>query len=304
MKQDFPSDRYEIILVWDATEIAIEKFCRQHAIKTLIEPSPSIGAKMIRGIIESKGEIVCFLNDDDLFFPSKLKTVFEEFNKDSEIVYVHNNSIRINAEGKIISDQVSNISENILITKGNINRRFLKEAHSRYLFFNDSSISIRKERFILFKDYISRIEGAQDNIFFYIAAMEGGKLLFLNQSLTYFRLHNAGTSYKNNIDNYVNLMKRRFRSFLLLSDFFFDKYKTQDLSDAIYSDMKSTYFQLKLLCINSYLSDIDEKPITKNKEKNTFIMTRGRLILVLLFLISKLNKSFAKRAFLFAINKF
>ena len=130
LKQDFPADQYEIILVWDATEIVIEKYCREHAIKTLIEPSPSIGAKMMRGIIESRGEIICFLDDDDLFYPSKLKIIQEEFKKDSEITYIHNNSIRINAEGKIISNQVSEISKNIIITKDLMNRRFLKMANN------------------------------------------------------------------------------------------------------------------------------------------------------------------------------
>lgn len=304
LKQDFPADQYEIILVWDATEIVIEKYCREHGIKTLIEPSPSIGAKMMRGIIESRGEIICFLDDDDLFYPSKLKIIQEEFKKDSEITYIHNNSIRINAEGKIISNQVSEISKNIIITKDLMNRRFLKMAIPSYLFFNDSSISIRKEHFEIFKNYISRTEAASDNILFYLAAMGGGKLLFLNEPLTYFRLHSTGVSYQHNINSYPNLMNRRYRSFLLLSDPFFDRYKTKDISDAIYSETKSVYLQLRLLCIDPSLSDVEKTTTTKISEKNNFIMTRGRLILIILFLLSKLNQRFAKRVFLYAISKF
>ncbi|ADB86739.1 glycosyltransferase family A protein [Saccharolobus islandicus] len=50
--------------------------------KALYFQNTWLSAKLAKGIEEAKGDIICFLDDDDLFKPTKLERVDKIFEED------------------------------------------------------------------------------------------------------------------------------------------------------------------------------------------------------------------------------
>ena len=82
----------------------------------------SIGKKLLLGINASHSEILFLLEDDDYFFPKKIKTILPFFT-DANVGYVHNN-VEVANDGKEIQQRWPRGSQNGGDTeKAWINRR-------------------------------------------------------------------------------------------------------------------------------------------------------------------------------------
>ena len=57
--------------------------------KNIVTKEEPLGAKIVKGVEESRGEVVSFLKDDDLWLPQKLEIVKQVF-KDKDVIYYHN----------------------------------------------------------------------------------------------------------------------------------------------------------------------------------------------------------------------
>jgi hypothetical protein len=64
-------------------------------VRNIIVKEEPIGAKIVKGVEGTRGEIVSFLEDDDLWLPQKLGTVKQVF-KDNKVIYSHNNFYNFN----------------------------------------------------------------------------------------------------------------------------------------------------------------------------------------------------------------
>ncbi|WP_048810110.1 glycosyltransferase family 2 protein [Candidatus Methylacidiphilum infernorum] len=85
LQQDFPQDSYEIIVVDDGStddtpQIIREKY--SHLVKYVYKTNEGQASAFNRGFEESKGELICFLDGDDFWHPTKLSTlwkIYKEF---------------------------------------------------------------------------------------------------------------------------------------------------------------------------------------------------------------------------------
>ena len=141
----------------------IDKFIEENNIKNILMEG-SIGEFLYKGIEESKGEIISFLDDDDLFYNTKLEHVYNLF-KNMDIVYYHNGPQFINDSSEIINK--TNTSPD----------------------FNISCISIRKDMLPLI--ILREITMAQDLLIYYISLDSNKKIIYDNILLTYYRFHST-----------------------------------------------------------------------------------------------------------------
>ena len=74
----------------------------------------SIGKKLLLGINASHSEILFLLEDDDYFFPKKIKTILPFFT-DANVGYVHNN-VEVANDGKVFTETVERIDPSWLRT--------------------------------------------------------------------------------------------------------------------------------------------------------------------------------------------
>ena len=245
LKQTIDKDSYEIIVIKDYLNQAIDEFLTINRVRTLYTEEKGVFPKAILGIKSSFGKILCFLDDDDQFVSSKLSCVLSLFANDTDLVYLHNNFIPMNSS----SDR-------------------LKFKNSDYD-FNSSCISIRKD--IINLDKIDDLKALIDT-FYYLSAIESNKkVLIIKKKLT---IYNVGNSVTNSIDSdlpeiqvkrsdlyiradlAVNLMLEKFKNELTIKKL--QAYKVQLEINRYFLNLKSSGFPQLVLFLR-YAS----KPITR-----------------------------------------
>ncbi|AAT42890.1 glycosyltransferase [Picrophilus oshimae] len=80
LNQTLSKEKYEIIVIKNYNDDNIDEFLNKNNIKNIIMDG-TIGEYLYKGINESKGDIISFLDDDDLFFNNKLEYVYNLFKK-------------------------------------------------------------------------------------------------------------------------------------------------------------------------------------------------------------------------------
>jgi len=56
---------YEIIVVINFEDERIDKFLEEHNVRNIVTKEEPLGARIIKGVEESRGEVVSFLEDGD-----------------------------------------------------------------------------------------------------------------------------------------------------------------------------------------------------------------------------------------------
>jgi Glycosyltransferases, probably involved in cell wall biogenesis len=129
LNQTLPKDEYEIIVVKNFEDERIDKFLEEHNVRNIIVKEEPLGAKIVKGVEESRGEVVSFLEDDDLWLPQKLDIVKQVF-KDKDVIYYHNDfynftdrinidavNIKFTTKGRLRRLKASDIKDFIWICK-------------------------------------------------------------------------------------------------------------------------------------------------------------------------------------------
>ncbi len=167
LNQTLSKDKYEIIVVKNYNDDEIDEFINKNDIISIFSDNKSLSLKLYEALKIAKGDVISFLDDDDLFFNNKLEYVYNLFNNKA-LVYYHNKFIMINKNGDII-------------------KRKAKAPD-----YNMSSISIKKD--VINMDYLRIIKRAVDT-FMYLCALESGKKIIVNKmELTHYRYHSSASN--------------------------------------------------------------------------------------------------------------
>ena len=162
LNQTLSKDKYEIIVVKNYNDDEIDEFISKNNIKSILSNNKLV---ILDGIKYSRGNILSFLEDDDLFLNNRLEYVYNLFNNDNNLVYYHNKAQFINKDNKNI-------------------KNMYKEPD-----FNVSCISIKKE--IININNFAKIYSSADT-FMYLSALESNKKIISNKSiLSCYRVHNS-----------------------------------------------------------------------------------------------------------------
>ncbi|MEM3812087.1 MAG: glycosyltransferase [Candidatus Aenigmatarchaeota archaeon] len=168
---------YEIIVIKNFNDNEIDNYILENNIKE-INMDGGIESFFNAAIVESHGNIISFLDDDDLFTKDKLEYIYNNFT--DKVAYIHNNYIAINKNGSEID--------------------FMNKA----IDFNMSCISIRKD--IINKNF-SKITIMPDT-FLYLSAIGNGKIIKTKKVLTYYRIHDNNLSIPNSREEWKKNTER------------------------------------------------------------------------------------------------
>jgi len=200
LTQTLDKNKYEIIVISNVD------LPEREGVKITKSKDPTLGGKVVEGILNSEGEIISLLEDDDLFSTNKLEVVYVTF-KRYNISLFHNEMYFIDENG--------NRRESLEKKREETVRKYIREDPVSYTFlkrnltdkiklsFNNSSISFRKKALLPYLDYIKDIKHlGLDTIIFFLAAYKNN--LFLSpQKLTCYRVHTSNAS-KLFIDGKIN----------------------------------------------------------------------------------------------------
>jgi len=198
--QTLDKSKYEVLVVTNMNLLERE------GVRIIKSNERNLGAMIAQGILNSEGEIVSLLDDDDLFLPNKLEVLYNVFNK-YNISLFHNEMFFIDDNGNRIERLERNREKAV--------RKYLREEPVSYTFlrknlidkiklsFNASSVSFRKDALINYLDYLKGIvHQSIETIIFFLVAYKNNVILS-PQKLTYYRVHSSNIS-KVYIDGKIN----------------------------------------------------------------------------------------------------
>lgn len=177
-----PRKTYEIVLLlMDPEKYSEADFgdCDQ----VVLLSGRSFGDCVSESIARCRGEIICFLDDDDLFLAEKMESVMRHFSSDMNLGYLHNRFIHTGTS--IIGEGNTHHEERELSAT---DRSFRKIA-VREQYLNNSSWSVRKSEILGKISMVQRTHLSLDMVLFALAVSSEMKFVHTCEALTVFRKH-------------------------------------------------------------------------------------------------------------------
>jgi len=272
LNQTLDKSLYEIIVIKNFKDDMIDNFIKNENIKSITNENYTfIGEDLALGIEMCKGEVISFLDDDDQFHKVKLENIYNLFKKYKDLVYYHNYQNFIN-ENKSNTKPIFKSFKGIYKSNDLINN-LKKIIHYDYygpLFFNMSSISIRKDYFLDKLKILKMINSHPDDFFFFYSLdYENNLLIFDDKPLTFYLVH----------ESYSNIyIKKSSQDVILKKERIYNEYiKTTNI---LISNIKNDALKKFLLCrLNK--EQIQLYAVTKNeklKKENKLIRNRIKCI--------------------------
>jgi len=208
LNQTLPRERFEVIVV---TNLASVERMVGGLVDRVVRHDDARGG-YARGVEVSNGELVAFLDDDDIFDRGKLEHVVGVFGKDKSLGSYHHNVEFIDEQGrelstnavpeywrtKVLNERVyaRTIEEKeklvgYLIAKAHEVRSDLRDPFY-WLGFNSSSIVVRRDLVMKYLGALGRMYIAQDNLHFIEALLSDYAVMHEPIALTLYRLHSVG----------------------------------------------------------------------------------------------------------------
>ncbi len=218
LNQTLPRKYYEIIVVKNFIDSDIDKYINDNNIKNIFSNDISLSGKSVEAIKSSHGEIISFLDDDDMFYNNKLEYIYDLFKNNINLVYYHNNMQFMDENESPIKNQYNAPD------------------------FNTSSITIEKN--IINIDNLKKIDIIVDT-FFYCSALDSNKKIIDNKKiLTKYRFHNSSSNVlDSNFDmflkNKINVTERFIDHYKSLLPLFKRKKTINNIKSLIF--IKETY---------------------------------------------------------------
>lgn len=203
--QTLQAVEYEVIVVTDFQDPDVNQRINELGFRTVYTSEMSFHGKIKVGAIESKGEILTFLEDDDKYAENRLEVIMGKFSRDEDLAYYHNSHIPIDFKGDVLEKSIYyNVDKTYEIKYGPHYEKFLDEISPYNPGFNTSSMAIRREIFMKSFKYFTSITGGVDNFIFFCSAKTGKKLIFDTALLTFYRIHLSNTIKKQSCDEFMS----------------------------------------------------------------------------------------------------
>ena len=252
LAQNYDRSELEIIVVKNFRDDHMDDYLNENGVMSIYTDEKYISRKMVIGARSSSGELLFFLDDDDLFLNNKISVVSEIFKTRTEVSMVHDNNTAIDDSGNPLDSRA-------VVTFGTdlyINRKSsIREIGKALSYKGDwyiSCMSFRKEVFKSFDNELWNIERSIDKFLFYMSLIRGQTIAVIHNKLTCYRIHESLTT--------VNLSKMNF---LLNKSSFYTR--SVDTMKQILESSNQPELN-EILSYNVYHADLLARFFTKGKK--------------------------------------
>ena len=196
IKADLNGLEIELILLKSYKDIHIEEFLKENNVRFVDLMEAKQQSDYIKTAVNiASGEIIIFMDDDDVFYPEKIRYIITIFQAHKNLGYYHNNFDTINDHEVFISKKNYKTPKfkNLYLKENEKSKFFQRNKNLRLLLkirpdFNSSSISVRKTIFSSFNiqnNFNDRI----DSFIFTFALLSHNDIFLDNRILTHYRIH-------------------------------------------------------------------------------------------------------------------
>ena len=206
--QTLPRDKFEVIVVKNFDDKDSDDIISRNGWKEVYNDESYQGKFYLAGLEEVSGEVVTFLDDDDVYVPERLEAIYKAFTSYDRLVYFHNSWAVIDENGNVLERPPPSIS--ISISKNlvggspiviDVDR--LRGLAKRYNVsvadlilkvragadINGSSIAVRRPVLESHVQLLKRLPIGIDNFVFVSSLKAGGLMYFTDERLTLLRVH-------------------------------------------------------------------------------------------------------------------
>lgn len=193
LDQTLPRDRYEILVYKNFEDAEIDAYLQANDVRTFTS-DPSTRPRTLRTVLQdARGELLCFLDDDDLFTQDKLAFVDRTFSEDPTLGYLHNGFIVVDDNLRPFEQSpFVQPHERVYLPAGDGRTRPIPSNALNLLGYNTSSVSVRRDWLLPFLPlFESRDAELSDLMFLGCALASGCGFLADPTKLTYYRYHKS-----------------------------------------------------------------------------------------------------------------
>ncbi len=194
--QTLPKDEYELIVVKNFEDAYVDEVVKNMKGKSLLADLISYGATVTLAIEKAEGDVICFLDDDDMYSPWRLEVIRDKFKHNPSLIYYHNNVLVVDELGKPILDssiEKTNINEEVFASTSEEKlASFIRYGWN--LGLRNSSIAVKREFISKWLNIVRLNLVNFDVLIFMLALLDKGSILHDPRRLTYYRISSANTS--------------------------------------------------------------------------------------------------------------
>jgi len=100
--QTLPRDKFEVMVVKNFDDKESDGIISRNGWKDVYNDDPYQGRKIVVGLEESRGDVITFLEDDDMYASNRLEEVYKVFTLYDRLVYFHNSQAIIDENGNML----------------------------------------------------------------------------------------------------------------------------------------------------------------------------------------------------------
>ena len=295
--QSLPSTKFEVIVIKNYKDERIDRFIVDSGFTSVLISEMKVGEMLRCAFTYTRGNVISFLDDDDVFAPNKLEKVLEVFRNFPRCGYYHNHHSVIDASGTDMPFEVREAPRNPLWFENS--DAFIRKIGKIYRFspdFNLSCISVAREVVANQITILDGVLGATDSSFM-ILSLESKLGVYLdNGRLTKYRMHSS-TSATLDKDSLVSgTSVRNLKESILTFQLLYDITKDKRLRKII--TQKLVESELKLAIIDGTSSFVI-RPIDALSliESSIWPTQRYKGLLFVYYVISRLNRKLGRQMY-------
>jgi len=229
--QTLPRDRFEVIVVKNFDDPESDSIISRNGWKDLYEDSTYHGRKILVGLEESRGDVITFLEDDDMYVSNRLEKIYKAFTAYKRLTYFHNSQAVIDSNGNLLERPPLSLPISKNLVGGSpivIDINELQKLAKRYKIdaadlvfrlraladFNSSSLAVRRSALEANAHLLKEIPIGIDLFIFASSLRAGGLMYFTDERLTLYRVHGGNWSSESRLKGGKEMQLRRARALL------------------------------------------------------------------------------------------
>ncbi len=184
---DVDRARYEILVVAHGVSPELNARLVERGVSVIESDARAVGDMLATGVVQARGDVIAFLDDDDRFHPEKLRAIIEVFT-DPKVVYFHHGFQRIDESGRALDTPPEFRS---IYTRASLPVARTRLGYLRRMggFYNTSSIAVRRSAILPELTSLRRVTNAQDFAILLLLGPPGDAIVDGTRVLVDFRAH-------------------------------------------------------------------------------------------------------------------
>jgi len=203
--QTLPKDKYEVIVVKDFEDPQADSLIKEMGWRSVYSDEEYQGRMYLNGLKEADGDVIAFLDDDDIYVPDKLEYVYGVFSQNPDVGYLQHSYRLVDTSYRDMPAFEREAPRN-LMPKGELKltwdevSRYRERGYPDPIFYifrsyrlypdrNSTSIAVRRELLDRHKDLLSELPYEIDCFLFAAAIADRASMFFSDARLSLWMFH-------------------------------------------------------------------------------------------------------------------